>query len=239
MNVFCVWKNKKCWCVTEMATVEFVVAKYEEDVSWVAALAPHRVTVYDKGGRGEEGGGRLPNVGREAHTFAHHVVERYDTLADVTVFLQGRPFDHMDRVGGVNDVATEADLRAAVASGRAFERTQPFCNSRRYFERTRLCNRTYALLFDGEDPGDMYFSDGAQWVALRGDITCRPRAFYERLRAELSVPRSGNMDGVVNPWTVECMWQFIFDPRVPLRRAFFEEEATGRRGPSGARHVMT
>lgn len=30
----------------------------------------------------------LPNVGREAHTFAYHLTARYDSLADYTVFLQ-------------------------------------------------------------------------------------------------------------------------------------------------------
>jgi hypothetical protein len=29
----------------------------------------------------------LPNVGREAHTYLHHLHNRYDSLADVTIFL--------------------------------------------------------------------------------------------------------------------------------------------------------
>lgn len=29
------------------------------------------------------------NIGRESYTFLHHLVARYDTLADITVFLQG------------------------------------------------------------------------------------------------------------------------------------------------------
>ena len=32
---------------------------------------------------------QLPNIGRESHTYLHHIVSRYDTLADVTLFLQG------------------------------------------------------------------------------------------------------------------------------------------------------
>lgn len=36
----------------------------------------------------------LPNVGREAHAWLHHLFERYHTLSAQTVFAQGRPFDH-------------------------------------------------------------------------------------------------------------------------------------------------
>ena len=37
----------------------------------------------------------LPNVGRESHTIVSHIVSRYDSLADWTVFMQGDPFDHL------------------------------------------------------------------------------------------------------------------------------------------------
>jgi len=36
----------------------------------------------------------LPNEGREAATYLHHVVEHYEDLAGLTVFCQGKPFDH-------------------------------------------------------------------------------------------------------------------------------------------------
>jgi hypothetical protein len=34
---------------------------------------------------------RVPNVGREGHTFLHHIVEHYDNLADHTLFCQETP----------------------------------------------------------------------------------------------------------------------------------------------------
>ena len=72
-----------------------VVARYREDLRWLAPVArwATRVFVYDKGGgevREEDRGlyARpnvtrvvLPNVGREAHTYLHHMVEHYDALA--------------------------------------------------------------------------------------------------------------------------------------------------------------
>jgi hypothetical protein len=45
--------------------------------------------VYCKGGsKCAEGAVHLDNIGREGHTFLHHIVENYDTLAKWTVFSQ-------------------------------------------------------------------------------------------------------------------------------------------------------
>lgn len=56
-----------------------------------------QVTVYDKSGDATPawpGVLPLPNVGREAHTYLHHIISRYDSLSEWTVFAQGKPFDH-------------------------------------------------------------------------------------------------------------------------------------------------
>lgn len=184
--------------------IEFVIAKYKEDMSWTKDLAPHIVTIYDKST------GELPNVGREAHTYLYHIVKNYDKLNDVTVFLQGNPFDH---------VTLEGDLNTNVQSY-SFDKTEPFFNTRRFFERTRLCNRTYRIMF-GYDPGDLYFSNGAMWIVQKQDILARPLEFYQRLFEHLCIPRSYNEDGVFNAWTMECMWQFIFCPTIPVAPSFY------------------
>lgn len=61
-----------------------VVAGYNmkaKDVRWLGDFDPKRVTVYEKPHD-------LPNVGREAHTYFHHIYTHYDDLAPVTVFTQ-------------------------------------------------------------------------------------------------------------------------------------------------------
>jgi len=72
--------------------LEVVLAQYSEDLSW-AKPYENIMTVYCKGGeRCAPGSQRLTNVGREGHTFLHHIVENYDKLADWTVFSQaGEP----------------------------------------------------------------------------------------------------------------------------------------------------
>jgi len=74
--------------------LELVVARHNEDLAWLRRVPrDFIVTIYNKGDEIPETH-PLPNVGREAHTYLHHLAERYETLAGVTVFVQGHPFDH-------------------------------------------------------------------------------------------------------------------------------------------------
>ena len=79
-------------------SVEVVVARYRENASWAIRF---NSTVYNKGGDAPAWAASfrrwipLPNVGRESHTIVSHIVSRYDSLADWTVFMQGDPFDHL------------------------------------------------------------------------------------------------------------------------------------------------
>ena len=92
-------------CPNQLA-VQYVVAKYKEDVSWTQTLT--NVIIYDKDVATSATTGtttsttiRLNNVGREAHTFIHHILTNWDHLAAVTVFLQGHPIDHIEGYGTI------------------------------------------------------------------------------------------------------------------------------------------
>lgn len=90
-----------CLLATKPLSAEVVVARYAEDLGWLREPpfdAFTRVTVYDKSGTGDPRAGRpprhaqvrpLPNVGRCDHTYLHHIIQNYDTLADVTLFVPG------------------------------------------------------------------------------------------------------------------------------------------------------
>jgi hypothetical protein len=75
--------------------MELVVARYEENLNWLRRVpGEFTITVYDKSTSPALNATSLPNIGREAHTYLHHIVARYDSLPDLTVFCQGKPFDH-------------------------------------------------------------------------------------------------------------------------------------------------
>ena len=74
---------------------EIVIAHYNENLDWLAPVANH-THVYHKGTDLQPppslplyAWDRLPNVGRESHTYLYHIINNYDTLPEITVFLQG------------------------------------------------------------------------------------------------------------------------------------------------------
>ena len=76
-------------------TIDIIVSRYKEDILWTKTLLPgKRVLVYNKG---QGTLNLLPNVGREAHTYLHHILSEYRILPDWTIFTQGDPNAHLPR----------------------------------------------------------------------------------------------------------------------------------------------
>jgi hypothetical protein len=70
--------------------LEVVMAQHDEDTSW-SDILKHVRTLYCKGSQ-VEGCIPLANVGREGHSYLHHIVNNYDNLSQWTVFTQaGEP----------------------------------------------------------------------------------------------------------------------------------------------------
>lgn len=73
---------------------QFVVAHFNEDLDWLIPVA-NRSHVYHKGSELRPppmklyAWDKLPNVGRESHTYLYHIINNYNTLPQVTVFIQG------------------------------------------------------------------------------------------------------------------------------------------------------
>ena len=83
---------------------QIIIARYTEDVSWIDdALRPHTI-IYNKGpplpldvAKTFQSVHQLPNVGREYHTYLHHIYTHYDDekLDHVSLFIQGNITDHI------------------------------------------------------------------------------------------------------------------------------------------------
>ena len=78
---------------------EVVMARYNEDIDWIHDIVPSNtpILVYNKGNdlplTNKYRVKKLPNVGRCDHTFLHHIVTNYNSLADVTIFLPASSMD--------------------------------------------------------------------------------------------------------------------------------------------------
>lgn len=77
--------------------VEIIVARYNESLSWTVLpiFNKFKYTVYNKGDNDLFEKSlvnkviNLPNVGRNDHTFLYHIIQNYDKLSKITVFLPG------------------------------------------------------------------------------------------------------------------------------------------------------
>lgn len=94
-----VWAAWLVW--RHRTSVQVVVARYGEELDWLQQPPFDRFTdvvVYDKNDKGDTSAGnpppgarvvKLPNVGREPHTYLTHIVDNWHSLADVTLFVMG------------------------------------------------------------------------------------------------------------------------------------------------------
>lgn len=79
------------------SNIEIVISRYNEDLEWLnkCPFSKFPVICYNKGQNDDytvvnlKKSINLKNVGRESHTYLYHIIENYDKLADVTIFLPG------------------------------------------------------------------------------------------------------------------------------------------------------
>jgi hypothetical protein len=79
--------------------IKLVVSRFAENVFWVHHIPENcSVLIYNKNNKPLSKIKcqiiDLENVGRESHTYLHHIVVNYEKLDDITIFCQGDPFEH-------------------------------------------------------------------------------------------------------------------------------------------------
>ena len=190
--------------------LELVVAHYTENLNWLRNLpAGSQKTIYDKSPEGltEWETSTLPNVGREAHTYLHHIVSRYDTLAEWTIFCQGKPFDHAyDFKKTLRELVAEpldcTELKPGAIQDHGFiwlghlidtddnqghRLFQPW--SKNGDGRGLDMRGFHQALFDTDGPELYTFVLGAQFIVHRNVIRQKSVSFYERaLAVSISFP---------------------------------------------------
>lgn len=174
--------------------LEVVVCRCGEDLAWLRNLPKGvRVTVYDKTpppGEPWPGAISLPNVGREAHAWLHHLSERYETLAGWTVFAQGRPFDHAPDLHPMirRLAAGEPFTRDFLWLGFLWETDDArgfptFVHWSKNPGRRELDLEGFFQRLWGEPaPDQIRYVGGGQFALRREAARRRPRDFYEKAR---------------------------------------------------------
>ncbi len=193
-------------------SLELVVAHYHENLNWLRKVPSSiQKIVYSKAEISPPiPCTPLPNVGREAHTYLYHLTSRYDSLADYTIFCQGKPFDHA--------YDFHHSLRAFAAGklpkslfhwlGHIIDTDTPDGQLFREWSKNTTGEGLnladfHQNLFGTSGPENFPFVLGAQFVVMRKLVHRQPLAFYERV-LELSV----NYPNAAHCY--ERMWDQVF-----------------------------
>lgn len=93
---YLITKNMDTYENTEDDVI-IVVARYNENVDWLKKepFNKFKHIIYEKGPNllNCERCHKLKNVGREGHTYLHYIIENYDKLPNIVVFLPGSAMD--------------------------------------------------------------------------------------------------------------------------------------------------
>lgn len=186
-------------------TVDVVIASYKEDLRWLPWLPSHwcRHVYCTSPDRDDlpEGTILLPNVGREATQYLEHLVRNYGNYADVTLFLQGCPFDHAPKA--LIEIFLNSRFPHPICYVGASAPSLAWSNGVPFFKEAK---DVFAKAYGDEPIGEgIPFSVGAQFYVRREVIMARPLAFYERLLdAAMTLPGSPGH-------YLEPSWGSVFD----------------------------
>lgn len=171
-----------------------VVARHEEDVSWLADVpADWQPLVVQKGVH-------LPNVGREASSYFWALHHLRPTLApdDVVCCVQGNPFAHCDDLYEQLALPTEHFrwiggwvIDRCDANGQPHDAI-PVAD---YYE--RWLKRRW--------PGNVSFVAGAQFLVTGREVCRYPRSHYSHMRKEMSRHKAA--------WVMERLWEQLLSDR--------------------------
>lgn len=91
-------------------SIEIVVSRYNETLNWLSKkpYCNYPVTIYNKGLNNDFKKTNkikkivsLNNVGRCDHTYLYHIINNYDNLEDITIFLPGSVHIHYKNIIGI------------------------------------------------------------------------------------------------------------------------------------------
>lgn len=181
--------------------MDLVIAKYKEDISWLDKINVNTI-VYDKGPDGN-----LKNIGREAHTYVHHIVKNYDSLSEWTAFAQAKPFDHcarfMDLINEFDKVKSQNEQEKFFFLGTWI--TKCDINGNPHHPNLDL-KRFQELIFNDVPLQEMTFVAGAQFIVHVDLIKNKSKLFWENM---LSVFEDQLHEQ--DAWCAERLWPYIFN----------------------------
>lgn len=186
-----------------------IVSNYNSDLNWLKmtyehGFSPENTVIYDRSDVEKDWSYlgksiRSPNVGENIYDMMRFIVENYDNLSDVNIFIKGNLFSRLDDDGGTNYYTTEERFIRSLHAEYflPIERYHPTTafnvNSGGYIEPSWYQHQapskyftSYAqlmeLLFENPIyPEFIRFAPGGNYVVPKGNILKYSKRLYEKL----------------------------------------------------------
>lgn len=186
-----------------------IVSNYNSDLNWLKmtyehGFSPENTVIYDRSDVEKDWSYlgkniRSPNVGENIYDMMRFIVENYDNLSDINIFIKGNLFSRLDDDGGTNYYTTEERFIRSLHAEYflPIERYHPTTafnvNSGGYIEPSWYQHQapskyftSYAqlmeLLFENPIyPEFIRFAPGGNYVVPKGNILKYSKRLYEKL----------------------------------------------------------
>lgn len=215
---------------------EIVIARYNETLEWVHdhPFQHYDYIVYNKSdNRNFEITSKctniiqLPNVGREPHTYLYHIIQNYDNLKDITIFLSGS-IDSPNKYDRAKRLMLEIPTsQSSVLSG-FFQSTTILRGLGGFYvdeyactnERNRVSHpeskiqvsklRPYGYWYVstfGDNEHSRFATYNSMFAIRKTDILQHPKSYYEKLIRQID-----NHSNPEESHYFERSWEVVFYP---------------------------
>lgn len=197
-----------------------VVARYNENLDWLKTV-PWDYIVFNKGEdnlpKWIKNEIKLPNIGREAHTYLTYILKNYDNLPEYTIFLQGSPFDHSRKLFQLLDNFSGEDFYTL--SGRTFR-----CDGLGRPKHPGLKLGESAQMLFVDKIRTYPYPAGAEFIVSKKTILFHTKLTYQKImdfmtQGEISEEvysikrgrKHVTSSNLFSPWVMERLWMTLFD----------------------------
>lgn len=210
-----------------ISTRKYVIARFNEDVSWLETLPANEVVIYNKGellnnAYFANNIRNVPNIGRDSHTHLYYITANYNNLPDIIIFSQGYIIDHIPEQYGTTP-AKYLELLGDSAQVSENGLSKNFCETRvaldfniqdatKLMEKWNVKDPTsisfgewFLNHFKYEFPFEKCFVAWGSIFAMRKEqILTRPKEFYQNLLME-----HGYLNAPIECHFLERAWFYI------------------------------
>jgi hypothetical protein len=161
-----------------------IVARYNENVEWSKQFT--NVIIYNKGNNLDNSYNQvcLNNVGREGHTYYKYICDNYENLAEYTIFLQGRPFDHSPNIiSNLTKYFNNKELNIDFEFlSEQIHHSSLNLECSRYWKCKNI-HKNWKRIFgmNVENNQECIFGAGAQFIVSKKNILKNKKEFYENI----------------------------------------------------------